>query len=89
MLNVIIGLFKQIAGVIGVPSIPYPLSLVPDCITMMPDMMMFILQAPGKMYDVAYATLKKVCGKLLTMQVPEPQLDIQVPQALPTCPEHG
>lgn len=79
MLNVIIGLFKQIAGIIGVPSIPYPLSLVPNCITMMPDMMQFIMQAPGKLYDTAYATLKKVCGKLLTMQVPTPPTDIQIP----------
>ena len=47
MLNSIVGLFKQIAGIIGVPSIPFPLSLIPNCISMMPDIMNFILNVPG------------------------------------------
>ena len=47
MLNTIVGLFKQIAGIIGVPSIPFPLSLIPNCISMMPDIMNFILNVPG------------------------------------------
>ena len=64
MLNVIIKLFKQIAGIIGVPSIPFPLNLVPKCISMMPDIMSFMLEAPGKMFDVSYASLKKAYGKI-------------------------
>ena len=47
MIDTIVGLFKQIAGIIGVPSIPYPLTLVPQCISMMPDLMKFMMNVPG------------------------------------------
>lgn len=60
MLDTIVGLFKQIAGVIGVPSIPFPLSLVPQCISMVPDIMEFVINAPGKINTVVSGKLKQM-----------------------------
>ena len=65
MLNKIIGLFKQIAGVIGVPSIPYPLNLVPQCITVATDVMEFIVDTPGKMNRVIKAVLAKKTKEMM------------------------
>ena len=87
MLNVIIGLFKQIAGILGVPSIPFPLNLVPNCIAMMPDLMNFTLQLPGKMFDAAYGTLKSTYGKIMSLQIPEIPDGIKMPDSLASCPQ--
>ncbi len=48
MFDVVVKLFKQIAGVIGVPSIPFPLSLVGNCLSLVPDLLDFVVDAPGK-----------------------------------------
>lgn len=88
MLNVIVGLFKQIAGIIGVPSIPFPLNLIPNCITMMPDIMKFILNVPGQLTNAAYGSLKKAYGKITNMQVPKVPDNVKKPEDLQTCPKH-
>ena len=69
------------------PSIPYPLNLVPLCITMMPDIMEFILQAPGKIMNVSYGTLKRAYGKITNMQIPKIPENVAVPQKLAPCPK--
>lgn len=86
MLNIIIKLFSDIAGVIGVPSIPFPLSLVPNCISMMPDIMSFALQVPGQLMNVTSGILKQAYGKISSMQFPKPPDDIAKPDELRPCP---
>lgn len=86
MLDVIVGLFNDIAGVIGVPSIPYPLNLIPNCISMMPDIMNFALQVPGKLMNTIDGTLKQAYGKITSMQFPETPDDVQKPELLSPCP---
>jgi len=71
-----------------VPSIPFPLNLVPNCISMMPDIMNFILNVPGQLTNVAYGTLKKAYGKITSMQVPTIPDSIKKPEGLQTCPKH-
>lgn len=86
MLNCIISLFKQIAGILGVPSIPYPLNLVPKCIEMMPDIMAFILQVPGKLFDAMYGTLKRAFGSITDLNFPEMPDKIELPKLYVPCP---
>lgn len=86
MLDIIVGLFNDIAGVIGVPSIPYPLNLIPNCISMMPDIMKFALQVPGKLMNTVDGTLKQAYGKITSMQFPEVPDDVQKPELLSPCP---
>lgn len=89
MLNSIIGLFKQIAGILGVPSIPFPLSLVPNCISIMPDIMKFVLNVPGQLTNAVYGTLKRAYGKIIDLQIPSAPDDINKPDGLPVCPKHS
>ena len=86
MLNAIIGMFKQIAGIIGVPSIPFPLNLVPNCISMIPDIMEFITRTPGKIMDVSYGTMRRIFTNISNMQVPQAPANATVPKQLPPCP---
>ena len=89
MLNTIIGLFKQIAGVIGVPSIPYPLSLVPQCIPLVTDIMEFIVDTPGKMSRVMKAVLAKKTKEMMEAQIPKAPSNIEQPEVLAPCPQRG
>ena len=89
MFAAVIKMFKRIAEELGFPEIPYPLSLVPECIEMIPDMMNFVKDCPTKIYDTAYGTLKKMYGKITSLQVPSLPDDIKRPESLPACPLHS
>ena len=89
MLNVIIDLFNQIAGVIGVPSRPYPLSLVPNCISMVPDIIDFVINAPIKISLTTTNIIRKKIKEMLDMQVPEFPDNVEAPESLPSCPIHS
>lgn len=88
MLNTIIGMFAQIAGIIGVPPIPFPLNLAPMCVTLMPNMTKFMMNAPGQILNLTNAILRKAYGKIMTLQVPTPPADIKIPEGLPACKDH-
>ena len=89
MFNAIIGMFKQIAGVIGVPSIPFPLNLVPNCIAMMPDLMQFMLKAPCQIVGATCSGLMNAFGQITSMQIPSMPDRIELPKPLPSCPVHS
>lgn len=89
MLEVIIKLFKQIAGVIGVPSIPFPLSLVPQCIPLVTDIMEFICDTPGKTSRVIKAVLSKKSKEMMEAQIPSAPDGIKQPEVLAPCPQRS
>ena len=89
MFNAIIGMFKQIAGVIGVPSIPFPLNLVPNCIAMMPDLMQFMLKAPCQIVGATCSGLMNAFGQITSMQIPSMPDRIEPPKPLPSCPSRS
>lgn len=89
MFAAVIKMFKRIAEELGFPEIPYPLSLVPECIEMIPDMMNFVKDCPTKIYDTAYGAMKKMYGKITSLQVPSLPDDIKAPKSLPTCSLHS
>lgn len=88
MLNVIIGMFTDIAGIIGVPSIPYPLSLVPDCISMVPDILDFMMNAPIKISLTTRNIIRKKIKQMMDMQIPKFPDNVEIPESLPCCPDH-
>jgi len=45
MFMVIIDMFNEIKNALGVPSIPYPLNLAPDCAELCPKIVDFMLNA--------------------------------------------
>lgn len=87
MLNTIIGLFKQIASIIGVPGIPFPLSLVPNCIAMMPDLTNFVINVPGKLMDITTSAIQDAWSIMTAQQMPKPPDPIVLPSKLPPCPQ--
>ena len=88
MMSVIVDMFKQIAGVLGIPSVPYPLTLVPQCMQAIPTVTAFVLQAPMKIGDVAYAKLKQLTLEMMNMQFPDTPDEITAPSAGAVCPDH-
>jgi len=89
MLGVVVDMFKQIAGVIGVPGIPYPLSLVPKCITAVPYVTSFVLKAPMMVGEAVYGKLKDMTLQMANMQFPEFPDGIAMPSAGAKCPKHS
>lgn len=86
MLNTIIGLFQQIAGVIGVPGIPPPLSLVPDCITLMPKILDLIPKFGIQIGTVVENKVRSLLALMTVKQFPEPPEDITQPELNQSCP---
>lgn len=82
MIDCIISLFNQIAGIIGVPSIPFPLSLVPDCISLMPKMLNFINAVPGLLYASVKGLLIDKMTEAMALSVPKPNVDLATLESL-------
>lgn len=89
MIAAIIKMFKKIAEKLGYPEIPYPLNLVTNCLEMMPEIIKFVKNAPTKLYDTVYGSLKKAYGKITSLQVPSIPDDVNVPKSLQTCSLHA
>lgn len=70
-LNIIIGLFGQISGVIGVPSIPPPLSLVPQAISLLPDINKLVINLPGQMAIATKGVIQKKLQEAAALQLPD------------------
>lgn len=87
MINVIISLFQQIAGVIGVPGIPYPLSLVPDCIELVPKIFDLMLNASTKISCMTKGIVRKKLQEIQALQIPSPPDNIKSPSVKPPCPK--
>lgn len=88
MFEAIIGMFMQIAGVIGVPGIPFPLNLVPTCIELMPDIKKLVNNATSKLSTAAKGILKDKMREIQSLQIPEIPDSISIPLPVSTCPAH-
>lgn len=89
MLDTIIGMFKQIADIIGVPGIPYPLSLVPQCIESVPKITDCVLNLPVKLNVAVQGTIRKKLREIAAMKfpdAPEALKEVEPPKDLPACP---
>jgi fructose/tagatose bisphosphate aldolase len=82
MIGVIIGLFQQIAGVIGVPGIPYPLSLLPDCISAMPKIIDVVQKVPVMMYAAVKGLIKDKLAEAMALSIPKPNIDLDTLKSL-------
>lgn len=90
MLNAIIGMFLQIAGVLGVPSIPYPLNLVPQAITVTKDIFNVMMMFPPTIKAVVMRKVKDKMNEIAALQDTKAELDsiynTPNPESLPACP---
>lgn len=86
MIGVIIGLFQQIAGVIGVPGIPYPLSLLPQCINAWPIIQIVVMQLPSLMQAAIKGLIKDKLAEAMALSVPKPNIDMSLMQSLVPSP---
>jgi hypothetical protein len=69
-------LFEQIAGVIGVPGIPFPLSLIPNCISALPKIQDFIMKIPVLMYASVKGLLIDKLSEAMALTVPKPNINV-------------
>ncbi len=76
MLDTIVGMFNQIAGIIGVPPIPFPLSLIPQCIEAIPLMWDFMIKVPVLMGASVKGLLIDKLAEAMALAVPEPNINI-------------
>lgn len=86
MLNAIIGMFGQIAGVIGVPGIPFPLSLVPQCISLAPKITDLVINLPIKLQQIVTNIIKRKIA-IISSSIPSCPEDINLPGLFPPCPQ--
>lgn len=85
MIGVIIGMFEQILGVLGVPSIPYPLSLLPQCITSWDLIKLFIWHIPSLLQALIEGAIKDKLAEAMALSIPKPNLDFDIISTL--CPK--
>lgn len=82
MIGVIIGMFEQIAGVIGVPGIPYPLSLLPTCIESVPVILKFMYNGGSQMINLLQGVVKDKLAEAAALAIPKPDLDMEMLKSL-------
>lgn len=88
MLGVIVGMFEQILGVIGVPGIPFPLSLIPDCIKMIPQITLFIWNAPQLLYAMTEGVIRDKLAEAMVLSIPVPSINMDTLKSLiPEAPK--
>ena len=87
--EVIMGMFDSIAGIIGVPSIPYPFSLVPQIIKLLPDIWEFIANTPGKITAIVKRIIMDKFKEIQYLTLPQPSIGgIAADTSFAVCPKH-
>lgn len=88
MFQCVINVLKRLASAIGISlTLPYPLNIVPQCSDLLPDIMDFMLQVPSKLNNVIQGILKKIFGKISSLQFPSMPDTVNMPSFLPSCPQ--
>lgn len=87
MISAIIDCFKLIYDKIGVPSIPFPLTIIPDCLDLMPKIFMLIPNFTSKIKDVVEAKIRQTVAKITILQFPELPRSISLQDLHPSCPQ--
>ena len=72
MMAVIPDLFNMIAGVIGVPSIPFPLSLVTEMPALMPKIKKLTTELPTQVRQLVEGVVKQKYAESMALSVPKP-----------------
>lgn len=90
MLLNIVDVFKTIKGVIGVPEIPYPLSLVPDMIELIPQVKSLIFSAPQQMKKIVERLVMDKMKELQNLTMTEfPSMDAMTLEGCDICDKHA
>lgn len=76
MIDAIVGMFDQIRGVIGVPPIPFPLSLLPQAIKVPNLAWQFITNGGGLIYSAVAGIIKDKLTEAMLMTIPDPDIDL-------------
>jgi len=90
MIDVIVQLFDQIAGVIGVPSsIPYPLSLIKEVNQLVPDVVEMITMTEIKVKNAIKGIIKDKLREMQALQFPPlPETSMEIEGEVKICKRH-
>ena len=84
LLEAVFKCFNQIIGVIGVPTMPYPLNVLPQLITQAIDIVMFVMGLPMSLMNQVKAIVKRKVKASVVSQTPTPP--IPKPTQTPVAP---
>ena len=80
MMAVIPSLFNMIAGVIGVPSIPFPLNLVTEMPALMPKIKKLVTELPTQVKQLVEGVVKQKYAESMALAVPKPPVGLPQPE---------
>ena len=90
MMAVIPDLFNMIAGVIGVPSIPFPLNLVSQMPALMPKIKKLITELPSQVKNLVEGVIRQKYAESMALAVPAapisklpPKPQVVTPKSIP------
>lgn len=72
MMAVIPDLFNMIAGVIGVPSIPFPLNLVTEMPSLMPKIKKLVTELPTQVKQLVEGVVRQKYAESMALAIPKP-----------------
>lgn len=72
LLEAVFKCFNEIVGIIGVPSMPYPLSLIPQLIPAVIDIAMFVITFPISLYNAIKTIAKRKVKAMVVADLPTP-----------------